>query len=450
MGTIFGVQIAEISRNLQIFLSETIGLSIEKSKLVKRERRMSGKIFIEICFKEVLAHGLLSTLRNFCQRAGKDYDILDFREESFNDRFNASSVACAEDILKRLLSEKFAKTMKMKFLEVFSHIFIEDSTSEKLNTKLADLFPGSGGSGNVAAIKLDLVIDLKQSEGIVFKVKKGTENDNLEVPEIISNSLYLRDLGYLKLPFLAKIHAQQAWYVSRIKSNNHLYTKCPQSGAFVALDLVEMTKGMGEGAEKDLEVYVGKKELLKTRLVVKKLPAAVAAERRRKLKSCPRTKRKNLSKQVLAYCDFSVVITNLSLAAFSGAEIYELYRIRWQVELIFKSWKSYLHLGKIAKKMKPDRVITLMYILLAIILLYHKLISIEYIYRWNEHKFELSIMKAYAIFQENKDLFIKAIEENTVSNYQKYLETVSNDLSIFGKKNVKGKNIQYSTLFKFD
>ncbi len=208
------------------FFWETICLLIEKSKLVKRERRMSGKIFIEICFKEVLAHGLLSTLRNFCQRAGKDYDILDFREESFNGRFNASSVACAEDILKRLLSEKFSQTMKMKCLEEFSHIFIEDSTSEKLNTKLADLFPGTVESGNVVAIKLDLVIDLKQSEGIIFKVK-------------------------------------------------------------------------------------------------------------------------------------------------------------------------------------------------------------------------------YAIFQENKDLFIKAIETNTVSNYQKYLEVVSNDLSIFGKKNVKGKNIRYSTLFKF-
>ena len=38
------------------------------------------------------------------------------------------------------------------------------------------------------------------------------------------------------------------------------------------------------------------------------------------------------------------LVTNLDRDLFSPADIYQIYRLRWQVELLFKEWKSYCNL----------------------------------------------------------------------------------------------------------
>ncbi len=448
MGTISGVQITDILGTLQRFFSEKIAMCIEKTKLVERERRLSGKTFIEICFWSVLTHGLRGKLRNFCQRASSEYGIGDLAEESFNGRFNDKSVACSKAIFEAVLCEQFGNKGLTKCLPLFSHIFVEDSSVVKLPNSLSEQYPGTGGSGNAAMVKLEVLMDLKESADLDIKLKKGRDNDCQEMPEVQANSLYLRDLGYFKLACLSEIAAKGAFYVSRIKVSTCVYTL--SEGGYQEWDLVKYSQLMRENEEKDCEVYIGKKEKMKVRLVLKKLPAAVAAERRRKLKSCPRNKRKNPSKQQLAYCDFSVVITNLSCERFTCTQIYDLYRLRWQIELLFKAWKSYWKVGDMHKVMKPERVLTLMYLLLTTVVLSHKLISRECAYLWNEATVELSRMKAYAILAEHNDLLIKAITRHELADYQHYWTTVAHDLRAFGEKQVKDKKRKWSTLFSFE
>lgn len=434
---------------MQTFFDESLSKAITDSCIVERERILDGRTFMEICIYEVLERGLNGSLRNFCQRASKEYGILDFAEESFNGRFNEKSVHCGELLFESILQEKFYNKLNINILNKFKHVYIQDSSVEELNKSLKDLYPGTGGSGNTSAVKLDVSIDLKESESIRMKLKSGKENDNVEKLEVVPQALYLRDLGYFDLQYLAKLEQEKAFYVSRIKCTTHLFTKCEKTGDFIALDLGDLSKKMRENEQREIEVYVGKDQKLKSRLVLKKHPAAVAAEKRRKLKSCPRNKVKNPSKKQLDFCDFSVVITNLDEKDFDGTQIYELYRIRWQIELFFKSWKSYFHLGKVAKVMKAERVMTLLYILLTIILVYHKIVSIEYIYLWNNNKFELSILKGFAICNEHKDLFIKAISKKYKDDFQEYLTLIADDFIRFGQKEVKGKGINNSTFFAF-
>jgi hypothetical protein len=349
---------------LQTFFAGSLDKAITDSCIVERERILDGLTFMEICIYEVLERGLNGTLRNFCQRASREYGILDFAQESFNGRFNEKSVHCGELLFKSILNQKLYTKLNINLLSIFSHIYIQDSSVEELNKSLKHLYPGTGGSGNTSAVKLDVSIDLKESESIQMKLKSGKESDNGEKLAVIPKALYLRDLGYFDLQYLAKLAQEKAFYVSRIRCTTHLYTKCEKTGDFIALNLGDLSKKMRENEQREIEVYVGKDQKLKSRLVLKKHPAAIAAEKRRKLKSCPRNKVKNPSQRQLAFCDFSVVITNLDEKDFDGNQIYELYRIRWQIELFFKSWKSYFHLGKVAKVMKAERVMTLLYILL--------------------------------------------------------------------------------------
>ena len=51
----------------------------------------------------------------------------------------------------------------------------------------------------------------------------------------------------------------------------------------------------------------------------------------------------------------NVFVTNVSTEELTAQEAYELYKIRWQIELMFKTWKSILKLD-VVRKMKADRL----------------------------------------------------------------------------------------------
>jgi len=46
----------------------------------------------------------------------------------------------------------------------------------------------------------------------------------------------------------------------------------------------------------------------------------------------------------------NLFITNVPRTIWKTETVGKVYPIRWQVELIFKSWKSYLHLASIKTK----------------------------------------------------------------------------------------------------
>ena len=47
----------------------------------------------------------------------------------------------------------------------------------------------------------------------------------------------------------------------------------------------------------------------------------------------------------LTFAEYVIVFTTFPAATFSAAEIPEWYRLRWQVELVFKRFKSLAQLG---------------------------------------------------------------------------------------------------------
>jgi hypothetical protein len=57
----------------------------------------------------------------------------------------------------------------------------------------------------------------------------------------------------------------------------------------------------------------------------------------------------------LAWCDWTLVVTNAPAALLSLCEALVLLRARWQVELLFKLWKSYGHIDE-SRSAKPWRV----------------------------------------------------------------------------------------------
>jgi IS4 transposase len=56
---------------------------------------------------------------------------------------------------------------------------------------------------------------------------------------------------------------------------------------------------------------------------------------------------RKLGKDALEAVGLNLFVTNVKREICSATAVYELYRLRWQIELVFKTWKSNLNLHKI-------------------------------------------------------------------------------------------------------
>lgn len=61
-----------------------------------------------------------------------------------------------------------------------------------------------------------------------------------------------------------------------------------------------------------------------------------------------------LSRQTLEQKKYHILLTNLPQESFGAQEVYDLYSLRWQVELLFKGWKSLFEIDRV-KKMKKEQ-----------------------------------------------------------------------------------------------
>ena len=71
------------------------------------------------------------------------------------------------------------------------------------------------------------------------------------------------------------------------------------------------------------------------------MPTEVANRRRQKLIAEARRKSgRTPSTARLAWCDWMILVTNVPAEQLTPLEAAVLYRARWQIELLFKRWKS--------------------------------------------------------------------------------------------------------------
>ena len=91
----------------------------------------------------------------------------------------------------------------------------------------------------------------------------------------------------------------------------------------------------------DQQVLLGKEQRLPCRLIAWRLPKEQADRRRRKLRQEMMSRKgREPSAERLAWCDWTILVTNVPVTMLTPEEALVLYRARWQVELLFKRWKT--------------------------------------------------------------------------------------------------------------
>ena len=228
-------------------------------------------------------------------------------------------------------------------LQPFQRVLVEDSTCIALDPSLAEAFPSSYTKGAPAATaRLQLRVDLKQEQTTAFHIGSYRDNDSSYAGAILEQAqpgdLVVRDLGYFTLPTLQALADQGAFFLSRLRYG--VIIGDPATG-----ERMDLLKQGGELQGKDtidLSVTIGAETPVPVRLVGQRVPEAVAAERRRKARRDRHTKA-NHSADYMRGLGWNFFVTNVGPHRWTVEDAVAVYRLRWRIEIVFKTLKSCFH-----------------------------------------------------------------------------------------------------------
>jgi hypothetical protein len=251
--------------------------------------------------------------------------------------------------LVKFFEELFRSTTKVvigsakalaPILERFTRVTILDSTTTTLPDSMEGEFRGCGGSynGGKAALKLQTELDLRSGALTHLEIEAGRSPDSATSRQWAKHppgSLRITDLGYFNLAVFAEMMLACVYFLSRLQFGT--WVMRPDG---VVVDILSWLSEQ-PGRVVDQMVLLGKEQRLPCRLIAWRVPEEQANRRRQKLRKETMSKRgQEPSAERLAWCDWTILVTNVPADMLTPPEAIVLYRARWQVELLFKRWKS--------------------------------------------------------------------------------------------------------------
>ncbi len=384
------------------FSKEEIEELARGSKFVQRSTsRLSGRSFLMLNVFDT-SDGKERSLNDCCDWLADEFDI-SMTKQSLDERYNTDAVRFMRHCFSRVLKIVNAGVMERALTLPFSRIQLTDSTSFKIPANLSTFYLGYQNGGE-AIIKMHFNYNLLNGQVVDIALTDGVANDNLyklgKSEKIEANGLYIRDLGYWDLDHLNKLASNGAYFLSRSKSNS-VYSQLNDGGKYIRINLADHLPKQGE-VKQLLDVYIGGgKTKAKVRLIMQGVPQEVAIKRLKKLEATKaRHKNWTLSQQAKDMCWFNIYITNADEEKLPASMVRLVYSLRWQIELIFKIWKSVFKIDKV-KKMSIFRFECYIYSKLITILLTLHIQNKLGQFLWDEDEFELSPIKAAKLIKKS-------------------------------------------------
>lgn len=210
----------------------------------------------------------------------------------------------------------------LKILGV-SSILLLDSSSSTLPKAAKKVFPAPRNNVAPASVKLHLCFDIIKGAVEWFNITEATSHDRNSFPEIKSlmGKLIIFDLGYWDYGLLAQIIEVGGFFLSRVKSS-------------ASIEVVKVIEGLPRHFEGWGDLFDRKFPDKHSKIV--EIIGGFS-------QNC----KPIFQARVIGFWNPSAkkyhwYVTNLSAPA---KIIYPLYRLRWQIELIFKSLKATFRLA---------------------------------------------------------------------------------------------------------
>jgi hypothetical protein len=348
--------VPQIARALQEVLGETALRAGRESGFIQREVKLNGASFVQALVFTWLANPAASYEELAQTAATLGVTIT---PQGLEQRFTRAAADCLKRVLEATLAQAFrSQPTALPLLDRFTEVYVQDSSLIHLPESLRDLWDGCGGDApSSAALKLQVRWALRSGAFDGFFLTAGRANDPSSPTQnlpVLAGSLRLADLGFWSVPRLAEIGRSGAYWLSRLQAGTNV---CWPHG-----ERLDLPTYLARQISDDLELAVelGAAQRLPCRLLAQRVPPSVSSQRRRVLHQKAHKKGFTPTALQLTMCDWTVIVTNVPAAQLTLKEALTLLRVRWQIELLFKHWKS---VGQIAssRSAKPERQLCELY-----------------------------------------------------------------------------------------
>jgi hypothetical protein len=352
--------LAKVGAALQRLFGDLAEAAAKESGVIKRVRKFSALSLARTFVLGALQHPRSSDedLAQFAVQCG-----VDVTPQAIEQRHTPKLVAFLQ-ILFRKAAEVIVGSRQAlaPLLERFASVIVLDSSTITLPDEAKEQYRGCGarGGGGKAAMKLQTEWDLRTGAITQVQIEEGRSCDNASSRQEARRgpgSLRIADLGYFDLAVYAEMNASKEYFLSRLQFGTRVLVAAVLAASAVVARAVGQAQEVLEAVDLlpwlaeqwrlqshgfvDREIVLGNAQRLRCRLIAWRLPQEQADRRRAKLRQEMLSRKgREPSAERLAWCQWSILVTNVGEEMLTPKEAVVLYRARWQVELLFKRWKS--------------------------------------------------------------------------------------------------------------
>jgi len=301
--------------------------------------------------------GDLLSLDNLTEDFEAEYGM-PISKQALDERFNLQSVAFLKMVLSNMLSSQIQKKISNSDKFSFSSCRLRDSSRFGLPDEYASVYKGYGGATKSASIiSIQYEFDLLSGNQIDLQLTSACRNDQQDSKESVDNinkgDLLIRDLGYVTTSYLKSVIEKEGYFLNRIPSQMNVYDIENQQEK---IDFERVYKKMKKYHLPYLEIdaIIGKKAKIPSRLIVYLNKESTYKSRLKRTKKNTKSIGCKVSKEQEIRSRLDIYITNTDQKMIKPENIKSIYSLRWQIELVFKAWKSLCKIDKI-KKVKIHR-----------------------------------------------------------------------------------------------
>ncbi|MEN8232961.1 MAG: IS4 family transposase, partial [Thermodesulfobacteriota bacterium] len=269
-----------------------------ESKFVQRSGLLNGFTFL--CLLAINSDDLATeSLNDLATKLELGYGI-NIKRQSLDERFNQYAVSFLKKAVGELLNRQCSKVPLM-CCDQFKRILIKDSVCFQVDASFAEYFPGCGGSGSPATVRIQFEYDLVAGKIVDLSLNGFTEQDatnsTMTLDVVNEGDLVIRDLAYMHITALKGILERLGDFLCRLQSNRQVYQL--QDDKVIELDFVRIVRTIEKYEIDKIEekVFLDRKMTLEVRLFIYLLPLDVYRERMRKAKLNAKKKGRQLSKK---------------------------------------------------------------------------------------------------------------------------------------------------------